>query len=290
MKLNYPARFITRYPLTLFFVLTLLMIWVSMAANISGWFPSLGEWPISLDGHLVAVFRTRRTLINWIPNLAAVIVLSVTGGWGAVRQLFARFLKWRVGAGVWTAAVLLPVAAATVAVGVYGLAGGKLDVSHIAAIPALLVIRFCFALSAEAVGGEAGWRGFALERLQRKYTPLIASVIVGALWALCHWPIVTIRGFNTGEIATFMAAVMSLSVLLTWFYNRSKGSLLVVAVVHCLIDAADAVFSRNFTALMPRMEFFALLTAVLVVTAVILIASTRGRLGIKGTELKGHET
>ena len=281
MKTNYPSRFITRYPLTSFFVLTLLMIWMSLAANISGYFPGLGEWPVSFDGHLVAVFRTRRTLINWIPNLAAVIVLSVTGGWSAIRQLFARFLKWRVGTGVWTAAVLLPVATASIAVGIYGLAGGDVDLSLLGAIPAVLSIRFLFALSAEGVGGEAGWRGFALDRLQQKYTPLAATVVVGMFWALCHLPIMTIRGFDAVELSAFMATVMSLSVILTWFYNRTKGSLLVVAVIHCLFDALDAAYSRNFTAILPRKEFMTVFMAVLVVTAVTLIASTRGQLELR---------
>ena len=279
MKRTYPARFITRYPLTSFFALTLLMIGLSLAANISGHFPAFGEWPISFNGHLVAVFRTRRTLINWIPNLAAVIVLSITGGWEAVRQLFARFLKWRVGMNSWAAALLLPVATASIAVGISGLAGGVVNLSFIGLIPAVLFIRFIFALSAEGVGGEGGWRGFALERLQQKYTPLAASIVIGIFWALCHLPIVTIRGFDAVELSAFMATVMSLSIILTWFYNRTKGSLLIVAVVHCLFDAVDAVYSRNFVALLPRKEFMTAFMAVLVVTAVILIAVTRGRLG-----------
>ncbi|MCK5014069.1 MAG: CPBP family intramembrane metalloprotease [Candidatus Omnitrophica bacterium] len=280
MKRIYPARLITRYPLTSFFALTFLLIWLSLAANVSGHFPAFGEWPVSFQGHLVGVLRTRRTLINWIPNLAAVIVLSVTGGWEAVRHLFARFLKWRVGIGSWSAALLLPVATASMAVGIYGLAGGDINLSFVGSIPAVFFIRFIFALSAEGVGGEAGWRGFALERMQRKYTPLVASIVVGIFWALCHLPIVTIRGFDAVELSAFMATVMSLSVILTWFYNRTKGSLLIVAVVHCLFDAVDAAYSRNFTALLPRKEFMAAFMAVLVVTAVILIASTRGRLGL----------
>lgn len=218
-------------------------------------------------------------MINWIPNLAAAIVLGVTGGWGAVGCLFARFFKWRVGAGCWIAALVLPVATASVAVGIYSLAGGEVELGFIGSVPAVLFIRFLFALSAEGVGGEAGWRGFALDRLQQKHTPLAASIMVGAFWALAHLSIVTIRGFDAWEISSFMATVMGLSVILTWFYNRTKGSLLVVAVVHCLFDAVDAAFSRNYVAIVPQKEFMTAFMVVLVITAVMLIASTKGRLG-----------
>ena len=250
-----------------------------MAANISGKFPAFGEWFVSLDGHLVAVFRTRLTLINWFPNVAAVLILCVTGGWGAVRRLFARFLKWRVGINAWIIALLLPLIAASIAVGLYGLAGGKIDLSAAGSIPAVLFLRFIFALSAEGVGGEAGWRGFALEHLQHRFSPLKASLIVGIFWALCHLPIVTIRGFDTGELYCFIMLVMCLSVILAWIYNRTQGSLLVVAVVHCLFDALDATYSRSFVALLPRKEFMLAFMGVLTAVTLIIITATKGRLG-----------
>ena len=284
MKRNYPARFITQYPLTSFFALTLFLIWLSLAANISGRFPALGEWPVSFKGHLVAVFRTRRTLINWIPNLTAVIVLCVTSGGVSVRRLFARFLKWRIGIKLWFTAVLLPIAVASIAVGVYSFAGGTINISFIRSIPMILLIRFLFALSAEGIGGEAGWRGYALDRLQKKFTPLAASIVVGVFWALCHLPILTIRGFDGTELTAFMATVMSLSVILAWFYNRSQGSLLIVAVVHCLFDAIDATYSRNFTALIPRKEFMIVFMVALVATALSLVVLTQGKLGISSEE------
>ena len=272
-------RFIEKYPLTSFFALTFLMVWVGLAANISGKFPAFGEWPLTIDGHLVAVFRTRLTLFNWFPSIAAVVVLSVTGGWIAVRQLFARFLKWRVGVQLWVIALLLPLITASVAVGLYGLAGMEISLNQIELIPVILFLRFIFALSAEGIGGEAGWRGFALEHLQQRYSPLRASIIVGIFWALCHLPIVTIRGFDVGEISCFMVMVMCLSIILAWCYNRTQGSLLIVAMVHSLFNAVDATYSRSFVALLPRKDFMLVFMLVLAMVAIVLIFATRGRLG-----------
>jgi len=257
------------------------MIWLGLVANISAKFPAFGERSLSLDGHLVAVFRTRLTLINWFPNIAAAVVLGVIGGWQAVGQLFARFLKYRVSIIVWAMALLLPLITASVAVWIYGLAGSEVNLSGIGLIPAVLCLRFLFALSAEGIGGEAGWRGFALEHLQQRYTPLKASMIVGIFWGLCHLPIVTIRGFDSAELTYFIVTIMCLSVILAWFYNRSQGSLLIVALVHCLFGAVDATYSRSFVALLPRKDFMLVFMLVLALVAIVLIFTTRGRLGIE---------
>jgi membrane protease YdiL (CAAX protease family) len=192
----------------------------------------------------------------------------------------ARFLKWRVGMKLWLLALSVPLIAASVAVWLYGLAGGQVNLSSIGWLPAVLSLRFVFAMSAEGIGGEAGWRGFALERLQQRLTPLKASLVVGIFWALCHLPILTIRGFDAGGLGCFTVTVLCLSVILTWFYNITDGSLMIVALVHCLFDAVDAAYSRNFTALVPAEGFMPAFMVVLLAAALILIIRTKGHLGL----------
>ena len=275
-----PDQLIKKFPVTAYFALTFLLVWLGMALNISGLFPPFGERSILLDGRVTAVFRTRLTLMNWFPNIAAAVILGVTGGWGAVRQLFVRFLRWRTGLLMWAMAIFLPAITAILAVVFYRLAGGYVDLSRVDMIPAVLGIRFLFALTAEGVGGEAGWRGFAQEHLQRKYPPIAAALIVGLFWGLIHLPIVTIRGFDLTETLCFMAIIIGLSIVLAWFYNRSKGSLLIVALVHCLFDAFDATFSRSFAAMVLRKSYLLTFTGVLTTAVLIIIAATYGRLGI----------
>jgi len=89
------------------------------------------------------------------------------------------------------------------------------------------------------MGEELGWRCYALNQLQKKYCPLVASLVIGALWGLWHFPLWFIAGYSGYAIAVyiffFMLGIISLSVFLTYFYNQSK-SILVAIWIHFLFN------------------------------------------------------
>ena len=85
-------------------------------------------------------------------------------------------------------------------------------------------------LTAGVLGEELGWRGYALNLLQKKYIPLISSLIVGVIWGLWHLPLIILSGYSGLELVyymiAFMVAVISFSVIITFFYNKSKNVLI----------------------------------------------------------------
>ncbi len=91
-------------------------------------------------------------------------------------------------------------------------------------------------------GEEVGCRGFALPRLQNRMNAFMASIVLTLFWALWHLPMFFYKeGFATMSIAGIFGWLFSLltgSILLTWFYNSSKGSILICAVFHTTIDIA----------------------------------------------------
>jgi membrane protease YdiL (CAAX protease family) len=89
-------------------------------------------------------------------------------------------------------------------------------------------------------GEEVGWRGFVLPRLQARHSALVSSLLLTLGWALWHIPLFSYRpgylGMNAAGIGGWVLSLVTGSVLLTWLYNSSRGSLLVVAIFHATID------------------------------------------------------
>jgi hypothetical protein len=86
---------------------------------------------------------------------------------------------------------------------------------------------FLITLTSGPIGEELGWRGYALNKLQKKYSPLIASIILGLLWGFWHLPLWFLSGYTGLElfyyISAFVIAIVSTSVIITFFYNKSKN-------------------------------------------------------------------
>ena len=91
------------------------------------------------------------------------------------------------------------------------------------------------------VGEEIGWRGYALPRLQKNHNALTATLILGAVWAFWHLPAFFYRetymamGVAAGLPLLFMS-ILAASIVFTWIYNGTRGSLLMVILFHALFD------------------------------------------------------
>lgn len=116
-----------------------------------------------------------------------------------------------------------------------------------------LLTFFIYNLVFFGFGEEAGWRGFALPRLQYKMNALTASIVLTLFWSLWHLPLFFYRpGYTTMHAAGIFGWVFSLltgSILLTWLYNSSRASILICAVFHSTVDIAFTadIASREIT-------------------------------------------
>jgi membrane protease YdiL (CAAX protease family) len=89
-------------------------------------------------------------------------------------------------------------------------------------------------------GEEVGWRGFALPRLQSHTSALRASLLLAVGWAGWHMPLFAFSSglSNLGMAGAggwFMSVVLG-SILLTWLFNSSGGSIGAVALFHAALD------------------------------------------------------
>jgi membrane protease YdiL (CAAX protease family) len=82
------------------------------------------------------------------------------------------------------------------------------------------------------IAEEPGWRGFALPRLQERYSALKASLVLGVVWALWHTMMFVLQGTSPLTFAISMVNILAGSVIFSWIYNRTRGSLLIAILAH----------------------------------------------------------
>ncbi|WP_036688273.1 CPBP family intramembrane glutamic endopeptidase [Paucisalibacillus globulus] len=103
----------------------------------------------------------------------------------------------------------------------------------------IMVLAFLDNLVRGPLGEELGWRGYALNELQKKYSPLKSALIVGVLWGFWHTPLWFATGYTGMELITyillFMIGILSFSIIVTLFYNLNKN-LIIPIVIHQLFN------------------------------------------------------
>jgi membrane protease YdiL (CAAX protease family) len=120
------------------------------------------------------------------------------------------------------------------------------------------------------LGEEIGWRSYALPRLQKRHSAWWASVILCALWGAWHIPSFLTRNsiHQDQSFLLFMYWLLQMTVVITWVYNNTAGSVLHTWLFHV---------SMNYTGfLTPFTMRAAIIATVLVLTGVVLIVILAG--------------
>jgi len=239
-----------------YFVLAYLISWsigIPLALTKQGIIPEiLPEWT--------------HYLVAYGPMLSALIVTSIGQGLPGLKDLGRRILNWRV-CPKWWLVSFSPLLIGFIAILILNrFAGSEIGLSDLGSVNylpplgvgALLLWFFTFGL-----GEEIGWRGYALPHLQKGRSALMATLILAALWALWHLPQFFYL-FDPSMAIGWVIGLFAGAVFLTWLYNSTKYSILMVAIWHACFNFMTA--SKAEIGFLP-----ALVSAVVIVWAVLVI-------------------
>jgi hypothetical protein len=269
-----------RHPLLAFFVLTFGLTW--------GLGACFALFPAQLTAAFGKVSVTNPLFIVavYAPGISAIIVSGRIDGPAGVRRLLGGLLRWRIGVR-WYLAILvgIPMLSAIAMLLSAALAQTPLIVDHWYRLfllgpsgqqivraagagglwSAILVILGSFLADPGPLGEELGWRGFALPRLLKGRSALSAGVILGIIWGVWHLPAFIIAGTpqNNMSFPLFMIGVVALSVLMTWAFKGTGGSVLAAALIH---------WTFNTCTDMTRMPLALVSVGVLVLAAAVVVA------------------
>ena len=262
-------RLLRRYPLVGYFLIAYAVTWAYVLLFLVA-FPLPDVLGRTVPGDLG-------------PTVAALAMTAVLAGKPGLRRFLRRLVLWRVHPG-WYAFIVLGVPALYL-LGILLVPGAL--ASFTAPSPATVLLWPVLFLVVAVIGGplfeEPGWRGFALPRLQARWGPLGGAVLLGLLWAGWHAPnylrpdwAADNGGLNPRGVGVYALAVVSFSVIITWVFNHTRGSVLIAILLHTAINASQvltaAVFPAAGTNEVGPLVVFGL-------TALVVVVATRGRLG-----------
>ena len=218
--------FVKRHSLVFYFVLAFVWFWGGIALNYTKWFHF---WSL-MAGALA-------------PTISALTVIGISEGEDALRELVRRLWKWRVGWKWYGVALGLPVAEALLAVGVAS-GFGVFKLSRInmemlrATLPEFWIVFLFAAIE------ELGWRGYALPRLLARQNAVVASIVLGTIHAVWHWPLVLLPHSYLSDVPVvpYTVSLAAEAIVLTWIFCNTGGSVLMAALFHGMINITMTAF------------------------------------------------
>lgn len=263
--------------LLVFTALTFALSWVC-------WLPiadQLGPNPFAGAPLVLLLFM----LGAYSPSLVGVILTAVYDGKAGLRALGKRTFAFRVGTS-WLLIALLTgpvIYAASVALFIgFGGNVGVVNYGLLPWIPIVFVVPVVFGPLAE----EFGWRGFALPLLDHKRKPILASLVIGFIWALWHAPLfwaetgTAISGYTIDaySIALFFAAVIGSSFIYTWLFNGTAGSMFIAVLLHLSMNASGTITGMLFPQMSAEQKLDLYECYVIALWAILLLGTLARRL------------
>jgi membrane protease YdiL (CAAX protease family) len=231
----------SRFPVLWFFVFAYVITGVGMWVNFLAFRRLPGGTPINSQ---TLPWLPYAPYVLWAgPCLSGLLMTLFLYGLPGVRRLAFRLSPWSVGRSwpVLAVCLLLPIGVVVLTVRILAALGVAVLPPSWGGWPNYL---YGAVIGQGMIGAglfeEIGWRGFALPHLQRRYSALVSSLIIGLVWAFWHFP--NFPAFTPSSLAAFVPKIIAMSLIFTWVYNSTGGSLFAVVLLHGAIITSAMLF------------------------------------------------
>jgi membrane protease YdiL (CAAX protease family) len=196
------------------------------------------------------------------PTISSVLLTGLIKGREGIWELLRRLGRWRFNVFFYFF-VLFVVPALGYLAAVLGGRGADIDLRYWYMYLPLLFSRIF--IDPGPLGEELGWRGFALPRLLQRYDALKASLILGLFWGFWHMPAILCSGLPQQDLSilAFILGGIALSILSTWLYNSTAGSVLITSLLHLTTNFSLVIIGAPIWIFMSLLACMAILVVVL---------------------------
>jgi membrane protease YdiL (CAAX protease family) len=186
-------------------------------------------------------------MLPWGPLVAAIFVTGVAYGRPGLWRLAAATFRWRVHPIWYAIALLVPIALWAIPALIVTVTGNPPDTALLNDIVLWPVTLVLFGIVQGPLTEEPGWRGLALPLMLKRLSPLVASLILGAIWFAWHLPLVI--GDTSGQrpVVPYATFIVAQSVMLTAIFLGTRGSVFIVILFHSAVNATASHLMPAFS-------------------------------------------
>jgi len=179
------------------------------------------------------------------PSLSAFYLTYREDGKPGVKRLWKRALNFKIPIKWLALIIILPLCITGISLYFKIFLGGEKPDLRLATSPIAILVTFLFLFFlGGSIAEEFGWRGYALDRIQRTSNAFVSSLVLGFIWGVWHVPLFFSEGLSQSYIPfwAFLVWTMSSSILFTLFHNNTNGNILAALLFHTMGNLSYALF------------------------------------------------
>jgi membrane protease YdiL (CAAX protease family) len=234
---EYKAKALEPRNLAFFFLIAFGISWLWSALLISG----IVKVPSEVAFPKIIPWVLADIILGFGPTFGAFVMTATTEGKPGIKALWKHFWNHNISL-KWLLITLLFYSGLRLVANLVSriLDGQAYPILSLPDPPWMVIVTFISAFIFNGLTEEFGWRGYALPRFQAKWNALTSSILLGIIWAAWHIPSFFVQGrpLYHANFWVWAPNIILLSIIYTWIFNNTKGSVLAAALFHAMTNTS----------------------------------------------------